>query len=38
MGWPAWPTSAAGPATALIRTALTALHNMDHRGAAGAEP
>ncbi|HEY0169097.1 MAG TPA: glutamate synthase large subunit [Jatrophihabitans sp.] len=26
------------PSHSLIRTALTALHNMDHRGAAGAEP
>ncbi|MEO6502678.1 MAG: glutamate synthase large subunit, partial [Jatrophihabitantaceae bacterium] len=26
------------PSHALISTALTALHNMDHRGAAGAEP
>jgi glutamate synthase (NADPH) large chain len=26
------------PSHRLVRTALTALHNMDHRGAAGAEP
>ena len=35
---PSWPTSAAGGRARSSPQGLTALHNLDHRGAAGAEP
>ena len=36
--WPSSPTCTAGASHRIVAQALTALHNLDHRGAAGAEP
>ena len=35
---PSWPTPAAAARAPSSRQGLTALHNLDHRGAAGSEP